>query len=55
MINNLTFLYEENGYIVSKLQVLGTTFFIVVQKSTGKRFIRKSLQVVDEIVRKKEI
>lgn len=55
MINNLTFLYEENDYIVSKLKVLETTFFIVVQKSTGKRFIRKSLQVVDEIVRKKEI
>ena len=52
-MNSLTFLYEENGYTVSKLQVLGNSYFIVVQKSTGKRFIRKSLAVVDEIIRQK--
>lgn len=55
MMNNLTFLYEENGYTVSKLQILGTSYFIVIQKSTGKRFIRKSLQVVDEIIRRKDL
>lgn len=50
-MNNLTFLYEENGFRVSKLTVLGSFYFIVENKTTGKRFIRKSLAVVDEIIR----
>ena len=51
-MNSMTFLYEENGYRVSKLVVLGTSYFIIENKATGKRYIRKSLAVVDEIVRK---
>ena len=50
-MTNLTFLYEENGYTVSKLTVHGTSFFIVQNKSTGRRYIRKSLSVVDQLVR----
>ncbi len=50
-MNNLTFLYEENGYKVSKLSVLGYSYFIVQHIATGRRYIRKSLSVVDEIVR----
>lgn len=48
---NKTFLYEENGFIVSKLNVLGTSYFIVEHKASGKRYIRKSLSIVDSIVR----
>jgi len=50
-MNNLLFLYEENGFTVSKLTVLGTSYFIIFHKATGRRYIRKSLSVVDEIVR----
>ena len=50
-MTNLTFLYEENGYTVSKLTVHGTCFFIVQNKATGRRYIRKSLAVVDQLVR----
>lgn len=51
MINNLTFLYEENGFKVSKLNVFGSYYFIVEHKASGKRYIRKSLAVVDAIIR----
>ena len=50
-MNNKIFLYEENGYTVSKLNVLGINYFIIEHKTSGKRYIRKSLAVVDSIVR----
>ncbi len=50
-MSNLTFLYEENGFKVSKLVVMGTHFFIVQHTATGKRFIRKTLPAVDAIIR----
>ncbi len=50
-MNSKTFLYEENGFTVSKLNVLGTNYFIIEHKASGKRYIRKSLAVVDSIVR----
>ena len=50
-MTNLTFLYEENGYTVSKLTVHGTSFFFFFYKATGRRYIRKSLVVVDQLVR----
>ena len=49
-MTNLTFLYEENGYTVSKLTVHGNSFFIVQNKATARRYIRKSLAVVDQLV-----
>ena len=54
-MNNKVFLYEENGYKVSKLTVFGSSFFIVEHITTGKRYIRKSLSVVDEIIRGKRL
>ncbi len=50
-MNNLTFLYEENGFRASKLTVLGSSYCIEENKTTGKRAIRESLAVVDEIIR----
>ena len=50
---NLTFLYEENGYKISKLEVLGSHYFVVQHTATGRRFIRKTLTAVDAIVRQK--
>ena len=50
-MNNKIFLYEENGYTASKLNVLGSNYFIIEHKASGKRYIRKSLAVVDSIVR----
>ena len=50
-MNNKIFLYEENGFTVSKLNVLGSDYFIIEHKASGKRYIRKSLAVVDSIVR----
>lgn len=50
-MNNKIFLYEENGYTVSKLNVLGINYFIIEHKASDKRYIRKSLAVVDSIVR----
>jgi hypothetical protein len=50
---NLTFLYEENGYKISKLEVLGSHYFVVQYTATGRRFIRKTLTAVDAIVRQK--
>ena len=44
---NLTFLYEENGFTVS--------YYIVLNKATGRRYIRRSLAVVDQIVREKVV
>lgn len=50
-MSNLTFLYEENGFTVSKLTVRGKSYFVVQNKTTGQRYIRTSLAVVDSIVR----
>lgn len=50
---NLTFLYEENGYKISKMEVLGSHYFVVQYTATGRRFIRKTLTAVDAIVRQK--
>ncbi len=50
-MSNLTFLYEENGFKVSKLVVMGTHFFVVQHTATGKRFIRKALPAVEAIIR----
>lgn len=50
-MNNLFFLYEENGFTVSKLTVLGTSYFIIYHKATDRRYIRKGLSAVNEIVR----
>ena len=54
-MTNLTFLYEENGFTVSKLTVMGRSYFLVQNKTTGKRYIRTSLAVVDSIVRAKTL
>ena len=54
-MTNLTFLYEENGFKVSKLEVMGSHFFIVLHTATGSRFIRKTLPAVDAIVRQMEL
>lgn len=48
---NLTFLYEENGFKVSKLVVMGTHFFVVQHTATGRRYIRRTLPAVDAIIR----
>lgn len=50
-MSNLTFLYEENGFTVSKLTVQGKSYFVVQNKTTGQRYIRTSLAVVDSMVR----
>lgn len=52
-MHNLTFLYEENGFTVSKLEVMGSRYYIVQHKAAGLRFIRRSLRAVDAIVRTK--
>ena len=52
---NLTFLYEENGLTVSRLTGSGNSYYIVLNKTTGRRYIRKSLAVVDQIVREKVV
>lgn len=52
---NLTFLYEENGFTVSRLTVSGNSYYIVLNKATGRRYIRRSLAVVDQIVREKVV
>ncbi len=54
-MNNMTFLYEENGFKVYKLQFLGSSYFIVENNESKKRYIRRSLKVVDKIVRNKGI
>lgn len=41
------FCFEKNGYKVTKLKVLGSSFFVVT--GNGRRFIRKSLKSVNEI------
>lgn len=48
-MNNLVFLYEKNGFFVSKLTIYGFSYFIVQNNTTGRRFIRKSQSVVDKI------
>ncbi len=48
---NLTFLYEENGFKVSKLVVMGNHFFVVQHTATGRRYIRRTLPAVDAIIR----
>ena len=52
-MSNLTFLYEENGFRISKLEVFGYHYFVVQHSATGRRFIRKTLATVDAIVRQK--
>ena len=53
-MSNLIFLYEENGFKISKLEVLGYHYFVVQHSATGRRFIRKTLAAVDAIVRQKD-
>lgn len=53
-MTNLTFLYEENGFTVSKLEVMGSRYYIVRHTATGRRYIRRTLNAVDEIVRQKD-
>lgn len=53
-MSNLIFLYEENGFKISKLEVLGYHYFVVQHSVTGRRFIRKTLAAVDAIVRQKD-
>ena len=53
-MSNLIFLYEENGFKISKLEVLGYHYFVVHHSATGRRFIRKTLVAVDAIVRQKD-
>ena len=52
---NLTFLYEENGFTVNRLTVSSNSYYIVLNKATGRRYIRRSLAVVDKIVREKVV
>ena len=52
---NLTFLYEEYGFTVSRLTVSANSYYIVLNKATGRRYIRRSLAVVDQIVREKVV
>ena len=47
-MNDSLFFFSRNGYEVRKIKVLGTTYYIVTGK--GKRYIRKSLKSVNDIV-----
>ncbi len=43
-----TFLFERNGFLVSKIKVLGMTYYVATKDKL--RYIRKSLKSINELV-----
>ena len=43
-----TFLFEKNGFLVSKIKVHGMTYYVATKDK--KRYIRKSLKVINQLV-----